>query len=350
MPGAPLSLPEREEIGLALIEDRSVPWAEIARRIGRRPTTIMREVEANGGRSRYRPAMAERRSDSMRRRPRSRRLEQVGPLRDRVTAELKLGRSPEAIWADLTAEEVSDRVCTETIYQAIFAGALEVKPSECLRSRRPRRRRRQTRHESTRPALPNIASCPDTVNDRVELGHWEGDQIIGANNRSSMLWLTERVTRYSIPVTMPEGYAGEAMLAGLVVGLDQIPAHLLRSITFDQGPEWACWETIAESYGIDVWFCDPHSPLAARAGGEPQPTVALVVPEGRRPQRGRSSRRRPCRLDRQRAAPSQPELPESHRALRCCCRAVITGTGRRRPRGACCRCAGGSQAPTDHLT
>jgi len=93
-----------------------------------------------------------------------------------------------------------------------------------------------------------------------ELGHWEADQIIGANNRSSMLWFTERVTRYSIGVTMPCGYGRDAMEAGLVFGLDQIPSHLLRSVTFDQGSEWACWETIAAGYGIDIRFCDPHAP------------------------------------------------------------------------------------------
>ena len=75
-----------------------------------------------------------------------------------------------------------------------------------------------------------------------------------------MLWLTERVTRFSIGVTMPEGYAGESMVAGLCCGLDQVPAHLLRSITFDQGSERACWETVAATYDIDVRFCDPHSP------------------------------------------------------------------------------------------
>ena len=260
MPGAPLSLPEREEIAVALIEDRSTSWAEIGRRTRRHPTTIMREVSANGGRDRYRPAIAERRAVTERCRARPRRLEVAGTLRDRLTAELRLGRSPEAIWADLVAEEVSDRVCTESIYAAVFAGVLDVKATECLRSRRPRRRHRQTRCDSKRPGLPNISARPEAVNDRSEIGHWEGDQIIGANNRSSMLWLTERVTRFSLGITMPEGYAGEAMLAGLAWGLDQIPAHLLRSITFDQGSEWACWETIAESYGIDVWFCDPHSP------------------------------------------------------------------------------------------
>ena len=260
MPGTPLSLPEREEISLALIEDCAIPWVVIGRGIRRSSTTVMREVEANGGRSRYRPALAERAAERARRRVRPSRLEAPGALRDRVTTELKLGRSPEAIWADLVAEGAADRVCVETIYRAVYAGVLEVKATECLRTRRPRRRRRQDRHEAKRAGLPNISARPATVNERTEIGHWEGDQIIGANNRSSMLWLTERVTRFSIGVTMPEGYAGESMVAGLCCGLDQIPAHLLRSITFDQGSEWACWETVAATYDIDVWFCDPHSP------------------------------------------------------------------------------------------
>lgn len=84
-----------------------------------------------------------------------------------------------------------------------------------------------------------------------------------------MLWLTERVTRYSIAVTMPEGYSADAMVAGLVEGLDQIPAHLLRSTTFDQGSEWAQWPTIAAAYGIDAWFCDPHLPVATRRSRTP---------------------------------------------------------------------------------
>lgn len=260
MPGAPLSLPEREEISVVLIMDRATPWAEIGRRVGRHPTTVARDVAAHGGRDGYRPASADRAAERARARPRARVLEAPGPLRDRVTTELRAGRSPEAIWADLLADDVTDRVCVETIYTALYAGALTVKAKCCLRSRRPRRRCRQGRNPTRRPALPNIALRPAAVNDRTELGHWEGDQIIGARNRSSLLTLTERVTRYSIGVTMPEGYSAEAMVAGLANGLDRIPGPLLRSITFDQGSEWANWETIAGHYGIDVWFCDPHSP------------------------------------------------------------------------------------------
>ena len=75
-----------------------------------------------------------------------------------------------------------------------------------------------------------------------------------------MIWLTERQSRYLIPVTMPDGYTADAALAGLIEGFDTIPDRLRRSVTFDQGPEWANWSTLAAHYSIDVWFCDPHSP------------------------------------------------------------------------------------------
>lgn len=61
-------------------------------------------------------------------------------------------------------------------------------------------------------------------------------------------------------ITMPEGYTADATLAGLIEGLNRIPGHLLKSVTFDQGSEWAHWKTLVGLYGIDVWFCDPHSP------------------------------------------------------------------------------------------
>lgn len=135
-----------------------------------------------------------------------------------------------------------------------------MKANDCLRTRRRRRRRRHARNPAQRPAGPNISQRPARINQRLEAGHWEADQIIGAHNRSSMIWLIERRTRYSIPVTMPEGYNADATLAGLLEGLEQIPANLRRSVTFDRGSEWAHWPTLADHYGLDVWFCDPHSP------------------------------------------------------------------------------------------
>lgn len=260
MPGTPLSSRERDDIHDVLTQDREVSWAVLGRRVGRHPTTVMREVDTNGGRHNYRPAAADRRAARCRRRARDAMLATPGVLRERIRAELQLGRSPVAIVLDLDADGVIGRPCVETIYTAVYDGTLDVKARECLRMRRSRRRSRTERNPSTRPALPNITDRPVTVNDRSEVGHWEVDQIIGAHNQSSMIWLTERVTRYSIPITMPCGYAADAVLAGLVEACEQIPSHLLRSLTFDQGSEWAEWETLAATYEIDCWFCEPHSP------------------------------------------------------------------------------------------
>ncbi len=260
MPGAPLSLLDREEISVALIESCLTPWAAIARRIGRAASTISREVNRNGGRGRYRPAAAQARADSCLGRPKQPVLARSGPLRDRVTAELTLGRSPDAIWADLDAEGL-ERVCTETIYQGVYGGILDVKAPECLRSRRPRRRPRQARHQAHNKAdWPSITGRPAEIGDRSEAGHWEADLIIGAHNRSAMLWLAERVTRYAIGVAMPNGYNAANTLTALIEALEHVPAHLARSVTFDRGSEWSDWKPFAGYHDLNVWFCEPHSP------------------------------------------------------------------------------------------
>ncbi len=94
----------------------------------------------------------------------------------------------------------------------------------CPRSRRPRRRCRKSRQHTRRPPLPNIGARPEVIDDRSEVGHWEADQVIRWRNQSSLLTLTERVTRYAIGVTMPDGYSTDAKVAGLVDGFDRIPA------------------------------------------------------------------------------------------------------------------------------
>lgn len=108
---------------------------------------------------------------------------------------MKLGRSPEAIWADLVDEQVEPALSVETIYAAVYGGVLDVQARDCLRMRRPRRRGRQARHPNRRPSLPNIGARPDVVNDRAEPGHWVADHLIGRANRSALLCLTERVSR-----------------------------------------------------------------------------------------------------------------------------------------------------------
>jgi IS30 family transposase len=177
-------------------------------------------------------------------------------LRDRVTRELGACRSPAAIAADLRVEAATVRVSTETIYRAVYAGDLEVRPVDFLR----RRRSRQARHESKRPGLPNISTRPESINDRSAPGHWEGDLIIGARNQSASLTVIERKFRFGQVIDLPNGYTAPDVLAALSEAFEAIPAHLRCSLTLDQGSEWANWEILAATYSLKVFFCDPHSP------------------------------------------------------------------------------------------
>ena len=208
MAGVALSCEQRDEIASCLGGDELMSWVAGAARVGVDRTTVAREVVRNGGRSRYRAAVAQRRADRCRARPKDPILVADPVLNALVTAELVNKQSPEVIARSL-AKLGGVRVCTETIYRAVYARELAVRSTECLRRRRPKRRRRRDRHESKRAGLPNIATRPASIGDRSEPGHWEGDLIVGKGNQSAVLTLLERVTRFNMIIDLPNGYRAD---------------------------------------------------------------------------------------------------------------------------------------------
>ncbi|MGH3926889.1 MAG: IS30 family transposase [Pseudonocardiaceae bacterium] len=130
--------------------------------------------------------------------------------------------------------------------------------------RRRRRRRRRVQGLERRgrlTAMTMIADRPAEVADRVQLGHWEGDCIMGAGNRSAIGTLVERRTRFLILVHVPTGRpTAEAMHDGITTALGQLPADLRRTLTWDQGKELALHQKISEHIDTKVFFCDAHSP------------------------------------------------------------------------------------------
>ena len=155
----------------------------------------------------------------------------------------------------------------ECIYQAIYAHGrrgLRRGLHEGLH-----RRRRCRKHRVFGPPAPKasplgvfnlISSRPAIAAERVEVGHLEGDLIIGARNASALVTVFDRTSRHLWLADMPEGYGADATLAALVELLDRIPAPLRRTLTWDQGREMARHATLAELAGIDVYFAEPHSP------------------------------------------------------------------------------------------
>jgi len=138
-------------------------------------------------------------------------------------------------------------------------------PPDCEHPKRRRRRRRRRVQGLERrgrlTAMTMIADRPEEVADRIQVGHWEGNCIMGAGNRSAIGTLVERRTRFLILIHVPTGRpTAEAMGEGIIAALGQLPAKLRRTLTWDQGKELAMHQQISEQTGTRVFFCDAHSP------------------------------------------------------------------------------------------
>jgi len=261
---ARLSLDDRVEIKLSL--ERGESFTEIARRLGRATSTISREVGGAGGRRSYAPTAAHRRASVRARRPKPTKLAACPQLRERVVADLEQLWSPKQIACKLRDEfpdEAEMRVSHETIYKSIYIqgrGELRRELARCLRTGRAQRRP-QGRVERQGP-IPNmvmISERPAEVADRAVPGHWEGDLIIGKDGKSAIATLVERSTRYVMLARISNKQAETVRLA-LLERVATLPQHLWRSLTWDQGTEMAEHERFTIATGINVYFCDPHSP------------------------------------------------------------------------------------------
>ena len=107
--------------------------------------------------------------------------------------------------------------------------------------------------------MVSIHVRPPEVEDRVMPGHWEGDFIKGAGNKSSVGVLVERTSRLVLLARMENATAASA-LAGFTAKLNAISAPLRQSLTYDQGKEMTRHADLAANTGVRVYFCDPHSP------------------------------------------------------------------------------------------
>lgn len=281
--GFRLSLDERAEIYVGIQLGRSL--SEIARGLGRAPSTICREVANNGGRDRYRPFVAHRRAWRCARRPKQPKLSCV-PLAERVTRDLEALWSPWQIARRLRNEFPDDPemwVSHETIYKSLYIqgrGELRRELARCLRTGRAQRRP-QGRLEK-RGHIPNmvmISERPAEVEDRAIPGHWEGDLIVGKNGNSAVATLVERSTRYVLLARI-EDQRAETVLAALVERVATLPEHLWRSLTWDQGREMAKHMEFTAITGVDVYFCDPHSPWQRGSNENTNGLLRQYMPKG----------------------------------------------------------------------
>jgi IS30 family transposase len=265
---AALSLRERELIadGLAAQESRR----GIARRLGRAPSTISREILRNGARTpttrTYHPATADGRAWTRAARPKPRKLTTHRALCRVVAAKLEADWSPRQIarWLVKThPTEPTMHVAAETIYRTLYVQTKATLRAELVAHLRRGQRRRRPLQQQPRAGgrIPNavsIAARPPESDDRRVPGHWEGDLLAGANN-SYIATLVERASRYVLLVKV-RGKDTRTVTRALARRINRLPARLKASLTWDRGSELAAHARFTLATDVRVYFCDPHSP------------------------------------------------------------------------------------------
>jgi IS30 family transposase len=175
-------------------------------------------------------------------------------------------------------------VSHETIYCAIYAMPRNTLRKELIGLLRKSHKTRlpRTRGSDRKGGLPNmthISLRPPEVAARIVPGHWEGDLIKGAMNRSSVGTLVERISRYTMLVKL-DGNTAQDVLKGFTRRLKSIPESLRQTMTYDQGSEMALHETLSKNLKMDIYFCDPHSPWQRGSNENANGLVREFLPKG----------------------------------------------------------------------
>jgi transposase, IS30 family len=283
-------LTEAERITLQLMHEKGHSLGAIARKLGRSPSTLSRELrrQPDHGQLPYEASRAHAQAlwqSWACRNPRK--LRPGNRLFATVARRLRQGWSPLQIAGRLQRmhpDQPARRVCHETIYLALYAlprGALRRELLACLRqghkTRWPRSRGTK-RRERIAEAL-RIAARPEAVAERRIPGHWEGDLIKGAGNKSAVGTLVERTSRLVVLARMP-GLDALAAQQAFERVFTPLPAALRKTLTYDRGSEMARHAALTKATGVKVYFADPYSPWQRASNENANGLIREYLPKG----------------------------------------------------------------------
>ncbi|WP_299372080.1 IS30 family transposase [uncultured Kiloniella sp.] len=253
-----LDIDERYE--LYRLYESGISVRAIGRLMGRSASTISRELRRNSfPRGEYKPGSADRIALSRCRR--LSRIECLSPLRSYISDGLAMGWSPEQIAGRLRLERSKHIVSVETIYRFLYRPAIRrAKLYRFLpRAKASRGRRYFKRRRAPIEGRRSIHDRPEAVTLREEFGHWEGDLMQFRTQRGNLLTLSERKTRFTLAAPLKSKTAEETGDL-LIALLNAFPPKARKTITFDNGGEFAHYHKLTSELGMEAYFCDPHSP------------------------------------------------------------------------------------------
>lgn len=284
MPGIHLSSFERGQIHILLKQNMNC--VNIANQLGRSVSTIWRELKRNSTPRGYDPERAQRQYKERRIACRPKTKLDHKPLLDYVKAKIRdEDWTPETIAIRLPLDFPDDpnmRVSYETIYREIYARHDLHFLIKSLPQSRPRRRNRGQGKTRRGPSIPNrvgIEHRPEHIEERVEPGHWEGDLIFGKNQDSFLVTLVERSARISRAIEVFSKHA-EGVAQAIIGLLIDLPTSWLKTITFDNGTEFAAHEQIAATLNVDTYFAQPYCSWQRGTNENTNGLIRRYLPKG----------------------------------------------------------------------
>jgi len=281
-----LTLDEREEISRGI--SASLSMRAIASKLNRPPSTISREINRNDGYDKYRAVHADKAAWNRAERPKVCKLASSKKLALLVARKLRCAWSPQQIagWLQRTYPNNEDfKVSHETIYKTLYIqarGALKKELQKCLRSKRIMRYSRHATlknkgHGKISDGL-TIGERPESVEDRVVPGHWEGDLIKGCNN-SYIATLVERHSRYVMLVRV-ESSKTKTVIEALIKNAKKLPRKMYKSLTWDRGYEITNHKSFTRATKIPVYLCDPYCPWQRGSNENTNRLLRQYFPKG----------------------------------------------------------------------
>lgn len=281
-----LTLADREEIsrGLAC----GLTNKEISASIGRRESVISEEINRHGGRAGYRAHAAHAEAAESRKRPKARKIDTDPELEKRVKNDLRKGWSPEQISGRLTYERRRGETGLSISHESIYTW-FDAQPKGKLREEgialRTKRENRKPRGRKKTPGakivgMRLIDERPVEVAGRQVPGHWEGDLVIGKGGKSAMGTLVERVSRFLVPVVLPDGHDATSVRCAVFDAVKDLPAHMRGSLTWDQGTEMAQHAALTLAADMPVYFAHPHSPWERGTNENTNGLIREYLPKG----------------------------------------------------------------------
>ena len=286
--GRALTLADREEIAIGVAT--KTPLGQIGARIGRDKSVVSREIRrGSNADGTYRAMSAHRRAFRRYRRPKTCKLFTHARLWEYVREKLGVYWSPQQISARLILDYPDDqemRVSHETIYHTLYVqakGELKKDLTAKLRTKRSSRQSRTDTPSSGAPFLPDrvsISERPAEAADRAVPGHWEGDLIMGAGNQSAIGTLVERSTRFVLLLHLPRCRNLEGVRDAMIDAIGSLPVVMRRTVTWDQGIEMGKHAQITAATGMEIYFCDPHSPWQRGSNENTNGLLRQYFPKG----------------------------------------------------------------------